>query len=171
MSIDEHYGFISSVGFQQKLIVKFLLHKEWKTKQCCEVSRFILNNFRTKSPKYDTNQFLSLNSLWSWVYVRCFLTNTTAISTAMDIMIGTIVTKLFPPHVCLWSLTAVPQDFHVLNEHDPQRLSASLSTPHSFLCHECRIYFVFIVNFSDLLKVLQSHLRERRNIYRKKKTS
>ena len=125
MSIDEHYGFISSVGFQQKLTVKFLLHKEWKTKQCCEVSRFILNNFRTKSPKYDTNQFL----------------------------------------------TAVPQDFHVLNEHDPQRLSASLSTPHPFLCHECRIYFVFIVNFSDLLKVLQSHLRERRNIYRKKKTT
>ena len=81
MSIDEHYGFISSVGFQQKLIVKFLLLKEWKTKRCCEVSRFILNNFRTKSPKYDTNQFLPLNS-WSWVYVRCldhsrFLVNQT----------------------------------------------------------------------------------------------
>ena len=74
MSIDEHYSFISSVGFQQKLIVKFLLLKEWKTKRCCEVSRFILMNFRTKSPKYDTNQFLPLNSLWSWVYVRCFLT-------------------------------------------------------------------------------------------------
>ena len=29
----------------------------------------------------------------------------------------------------------------------------------------------FIVNFSHLLKVLQSHLRERRNIYRKKKTT
>ena len=94
MSIDEHYGFISSVGFQQKLIEKFLLLKEWKTKRCCEVSRFILNNFRTKSPKYDTNQFLPLNS-WSWVYVRCFLTNTTAISTAMDTMVATTVTKLF----------------------------------------------------------------------------
>ena len=33
MSIDEHYGFISTVGFQQKLIVKFLLLKEWKTKR------------------------------------------------------------------------------------------------------------------------------------------
>ena len=53
MSIDEHYDFISSVGFQQKLNVKFLLLKESKTKLCCEVSRFILKNFRTKSPKYD----------------------------------------------------------------------------------------------------------------------
>ena len=95
MSIDEHYGFISSVGFQQKLIVKFLLLKEWKTKRCCEVSRFILNKFRTKSPKYDTNQFLPLNSLWSWICIRCFLTNTTAISTAMDTMVATTVTKLF----------------------------------------------------------------------------
>ena len=95
MSIDEHYGFISSVGFQQKLIMKFLLLKEWKTKRCCEVSRFILNKFRTKSPKYDTNQFLPLNSLWSWICIRCFLTNTTAISTAMDTMVATTVTKLF----------------------------------------------------------------------------
>ena len=81
MSIDEHYGFISRVGFQHKLIVHFLILKEWKTKRCCEVSRFILNNFRTKSQKYDTNQFLPLNS-WSWVYVRCldhsrFLVNQT----------------------------------------------------------------------------------------------
>ena len=61
------------------------------------------------------------------------------------------------PHMSAFGfLSAVPQDFQVLNEHDPQRLSASLSTPHPFLCHECRIYFVFIVNFSDLLKVLQS---------------
>ena len=170
MSIDEHYGFISSVGFQQKLIVNFLILKEWKTKRCCEVSRFILNNFRTKSPKYDTNQFLPLNALWSWVYVRCFLTNTTAIST-----------KLFRRHLLRQQMAAATclslvsdgcsSGLHVLNEHDPQRLSASLSTPHPFLCHECRIYFVFIVNFSDLLKVLQSHLRERRNIYRKKKTT
>ena len=62
MSIDEHYGFISSVGFQQKLIEKLFLLKEWKTKRSFEVSKFILNNFRTKSPKYDTNQFLPLKS-------------------------------------------------------------------------------------------------------------
>ena len=65
---------------------------------------------------------------------------------------------------------AVPQDFHVLNEHDRQRLSASLWTPYPFLCHECRIYFVFIVNFSDLFKNASRPLKGTRKHLQKKIT-
>ena len=34
------------------------------------------------------NQFLPLSLLWSWNCVRCFPTSTTAISTAMDVMVA-----------------------------------------------------------------------------------
>ena len=51
-------------------------------------SWFIMNNFRTKSPRNKMNQFLPLSSLWSWDCVRCFPTSTTAISTAMDAMVA-----------------------------------------------------------------------------------
>ena len=45
------------------------------------------------------NQFLLLNPLWSWGLRKTFPTSTTAISTAMDTMVATTVTKLFRRHL------------------------------------------------------------------------
>ena len=54
---------------------------------------------RTKSPRHKMNQFLPLNPLWSWGLQKTFPTITTAISTAMDTMLATTVTKLFRRHL------------------------------------------------------------------------
>ena len=73
--------------------------------------------------------------------------------------------RCFPTHVCLWFLTAVPRDFRVLHEHDPQRLSSSLGG-HILFCAMNVGLLRFYGKFQRLI-VLQSFLGEWGNIERK----
>ena len=88
---------------------------------------FIMKSFRTTSPRHKMNQFLPLNSLCSWVCIRCFPTSTTAIRSAVDTITATMITALFQRHVVRQLIAAdtclplVSEDVYHLNEHDSQR--------------------------------------------------
>ena len=121
---------------------------------------FIMKSFRTTSPRHKINQFLPLNSLWSWVCIRCFPTSTAAIRSAVDTITATMITTLFPRHVVRQLIAADTCLPLVSDGCCPGRLpsewtwsttiAASLSTAYPFLCHVCQIYFVINVNFSEL---------------------
>ena len=101
--------------------------------------------------------------VWSWVCLRRFPTSIIAKSTAMDTMVTTMVTKLFRRHL-VRQLIASDTCLPLVSDGCSQGHSRSAWTwstkivyfslrPYPYLCHECRIYFVFIVNFSDSMAV------------------